>query len=267
MGEDSQQQILMKIFLVGSGNVASCIAGALQAAGHEIAGVYSRTEANARTLAGSLGCGYVCDVSSIPPADVYLVMLRDDALLSLAAQIVAANPDGLFLHTSGSVPMSVWSEAGARHYGVFYPMQTFSKGKQVEWRSVPLFLEAASADDMIQLRGMASSISDNVSELDSEKRAEMHLAAVFVSNFSNRMYAIAESLLAECGIPFSVMYPLIEETASKATEISPHDAQTGPAIRGDERVTDMHSALLASHPEWRELYEKISEDIRSSYSR
>ena len=244
----------MKITIIGRGNVGSHLYKAFTESGVDCSLMDSRS--------------FNAEFGEMHSA-LYIICVKDDVIGEVAARLKSKLGDkaknAIVVHTAGTKPMSILEEHFDNH-GVFYPMQTFSKGKRVEWRSVPLFLEAASAGDMIQLRGMASSISDNVSELDSEKRAEMHLAAVFVSNFSNRMYAIAESLLAECGIPFSVMYPLIEETASKATEISPHDAQTGPAIRGDWRVTDMHSALLSSHPEWRELYEKISEDIRRSYS-
>lgn len=254
----------MKIVLVGAGNVASCIAGTLKSAGHEIVCVFSRTAESASVLAESIGASFTTDLSELPDAEVFLTMLRDDALLSLAPQIVRSNQNTLFLHTSGSVPMSVWKDAGAAHYGVMYPMQTFSRGKQVEWGDLPIFVEGGSQEDLETVTVLAESISGNVSVLDSQQRAKMHLAAVFACNFTNRMYAISEALLKECGIPFSVMKPLVDETAAKSSEVSPSLAQTGPAARGDVRVMDMHRTLLATHPEWQELYDRISEDIKSS---
>ena len=255
----------MKILLIGAGNVATCIADAIRNAGHKIVGVYSRTEENARALAESLCTVYSCNLSELPEADVCLTMLRDDALLEHASTIVRCNPDAIHLHTSGSVPMSVWQDAGSRHCGVLYPMQTFSKGKRIDWRNVPFFVEASSDDCLACVKALASSLSDSVTELDSRQRCRMHLAAVFACNFSNRMFAISEAILKECGIPFSVMKPLIEETCGKALVMSPKDAQTGPAVRGDDRVMSVHRNLLMSDPEWQELYRMISDDIINAY--
>lgn len=248
--------------MVGAGNVATCMARALQNAGHTIRCVYSRTEASASALAESLGTGFVTNLEQLPDADAFIVMLRDDALLSLAPQIAAVHPGRLFLHTSGSVPMTLWRSAGAKRYGVLYPMQTFSKGKTVEWGDLPLFIEASSDECLRKIRILAGSLSDNVSVLDSGQRCRLHLAAVFACNFSNRMYAIADELLKDCGIPFSVMLPLIAETAAKVASVSPAKAQTGPAVRGDDRVLDAHRSLLADKPEWRNLYDVISKDIK-----
>lgn len=265
MGENPLQQILtaqdMRITLVGAGNVAVCMSPALKSAGHSIAGVYSRTEVGARTLADSLGTKAVTDLEELPEADVYLTMLRDDVLPSLAERIVRNRQNALFLHTSGSVPMSVWKDAGASHYGVLYPMQTFSRGKKIGWGSVPIFTEASGPSELETVNALAGSLSGQVRELDSEKRGRMHLAAVFACNFTNRMYAISEKLLEECGIPFDVMLPLINETAEKVSGMAPEKAQTGPAVRGDERVLELHRRLLDGHPEWLRLYELISKDI------
>ncbi|MBO4499255.1 MAG: DUF2520 domain-containing protein [Bacteroidaceae bacterium] len=254
----------MDIVLVGAGNVATCMGGALKSAGHDIKCVYSRTERNAMALANKLDTCFVTDLEQLPEADAFIVMLRDDALLSLAAKIVSSHPEKLFLHTSGSVPNSLWKSAGATRYGVLYPMQTFSKGKSVEWGDVPVFIEASSDECLQKVRNIAESLSDNCTVLDSEQRSRLHLAAVFACNFSNRMYAIADELLKECGIPFSVMLPLIAETADKVSSMPPVSAQTGPAVRGDKRVMDVHRRLLTDKPEWRILYDLISKDIKKS---
>lgn len=255
----------MRIVLVGAGNVASCMAGALKAAGHDIVCVFSRTEVHAKELADSLAAQYVTDIRRLPDADVFITMLRDDALSECAAAIVRTHPDALFLHTSGSVPMSVWREAGAVRYGVIYPLQTFSRGKRTDWQEVPLFIEAGCEEDEAVVRELALTLSPKVTVLDSTQRGKMHLAAVFACNFSNRMYAVCEALMNECGVPFDYMLPLISETAAKVSMMSPKAAQTGPAVRGDERVMAMHRELLDSHPEWRSIYEQISDDIKNAY--
>ena len=252
------------IVFVGAGNVASCLADVINSGERKVQCVFSRTEQSASALAGKLGCAYVTRMSDIPGAEIYITMLRDDALLSLAPDIVKANPDALFLHTSGSVPMTIWQKAGAAHYGVLYPLQTFSKGKKIDWQSVPFFVEASSDADMTTIQQIASSISSNVRILDSEQRSRMHLAAVFTCNFTNRMYAISELLLKECGLPFSYFLPLVRETALKVSDASPGQVQTGPAVRGDSRVMQVHRQLLSNHPQWQELYDAISADIMNS---
>lgn len=251
----------MRIALVGAGNVANCMAGALVEAGHDIVCVFSRTMEHAVSLAGRVNAVPVTSFDALEDADVYISMLTDDALLSCAGKMVRQHPTSLFLHTSGSIPLSVWTDAGASRCGVLYPMQTFSRGKQVDWKAVPVFIEASTHQDCETVQRIASSLSGNVTYLDSEKRGLLHLAAVFACNFTNRMYAISAGLLERCGIPFGVMQPLIDETCAKAAVIPPSEGQTGPAVRGDRRVMDMHLELLEGTPEWRRLYELISEDI------
>ena len=251
----------MRIALIGAGRVASCMGPRLKRAGHTVTGVYSRTLANAEQLAKVVGAPAFDTLESVPEADVYLVMLSDDALLQLAPAIVKGREKALFLHTAGSVPMDLWKEAGAKRYGVLYAMQTFSKGADIDWPEVPVFVEGCNTDELRIVTSLASDLSGKVTELSSEGRKKLHVAAVFTCNFSNHMYAIAEKLLASEGVPFSVMLPLVRETARKVETMSPKDAQTGPAIRGDRKVMDQHLALLKDNPEFAELYRLISTDI------
>lgn len=251
----------MRIALIGAGRVASCMGPRLKQAGHTVTGVYSRTLANAEQLAKVVGSPAFDCLESVPEADVYLVMLSDDALLQLAPAIVKGREKALFLHTAGSVPMDLWKEAGAKCYGVLYAMQTFSKGADIEWPEVPVFVEGCNPAELEIVRNLASDLSGKVTELSSEGRKKLHVAAVFTCNFSNHMYAIAEKLLATEGVPFSVMLPLVRETARKVEGMSPEDAQTGPAIRGDRKVMDQHLELLKEYPEYAELYRLISTDI------
>lgn len=251
----------MKIALIGAGNVATCLGPRLKEAGHEITAVYSRTVESARALADRLGATYTTDLKQVPASDAAIVMLKDDALKELAPVIAVSLNDTLLLHTAGSVPMDIWRSAGASEYGVLYPMQTFSKTSVIDWSQVPLFIEGSSAPVLESIKELALTISPDVTVLSSEGRKKLHLAAVFTCNFSNHMYAIAEQLLAAEGVPFRVMLPLVRETARKVETMSPQDAQTGPAIRGDRKVIDEHLALLKDNPEYAELYRLISTDI------
>ena len=251
----------MKIALIGAGNVATCLGPRLKEAGHEITAVYSRTVESARALADRLGAKYTTDLKAVPASDAAIVMLKDDALKELAPAIADSLKEALLLHTAGSVPMDIWRSAGAFKFGVLYPMQTFSKASRIDWSQVPLFIEGSSAPVLESIRELALTISPDVTPLSSEGRKKLHLAAVFTCNFSNHMYAIAERLLATEGVPFSVMLPLVRETARKVETMSPEDAQTGPAIRGDRKVMDQHLELLKEYPEYAELYRLISTDI------
>lgn len=251
----------MKIALIGAGNVATCLGPRLKEAGHEITAVYSRTVESARILADRLGATYTTDLKAVPASDAAIVMLKDDALKELAPAIADSLKDSLLLHTAGSVPMDIWYTAGAMKYGVLYPMQTFSKTSVIDWSQVPLFIEGSSDQTLNSIKELALTVSPDVTVLSSEGRKKLHLAAVFTCNFSNHMYAIAEQLLADEGVPFRVMLPLVRETARKVETMSPKDAQTGPAIRGDRKVIDEHLALLKDNPEFAELYRLISTDI------
>ena len=251
----------MKIALIGAGNVATCLGPRLKEAGHEITAVYSRTVDSARALADRLGATYTTDLNAVPASDAAIVMLKDDALKELAPAIADSLKDSLLLHTAGSVSMDIWYTAGAMKYGVLYPMQTFSKTSVIDWSQVPLFIEGSSDQTLDSIRELALTVSPDVTVLSSEGRRKLHLAAVFTCNFSNHMYAIAQKLLADEGVPFRVMLPLVRETARKVETISPQDAQTGPAIRGDRKVIDEHLELLKAYPEYAELYRLISIDI------
>ena len=157
--------------------------------------------------------------------------------------------------------MDIWKDAGAKRYGVLYAMQTFSKGIKLDWTQVPVFVEGNSPEVLVTVMALALDLSPNVKQLSSEGRKRLHVAAVFTCNFTNRMYAISEELLAEEGIPFSVMLPLVRETAHKVENMSPASAQTGPAVRGDRKVVNEHLELLKEKPEYAELYRLISIDI------
>ena len=271
----------MKIVLIGAGNLATHLGKALHAAGHDMLQVFSRTMQSAEILASLLDAEPLTDIAQVrDDADVYIFSVKDSALVQLVAQLCRHEADGLgedgavnalrkakkgehervFLHTAGSMPMSVF-KGMAQHYGVLYPMQTFSKQREVDFSIIPCFVEANDEFAQKQIDGMAREISGRVYQLSSEDRKYLHLSAVFACNFANHCYAISQELLEEHGIPFDVMLPLINETAAKVHEMKPKDAQTGPAVRYDENVIDKQSKLLENHPHFKKVYDSMSKSI------
>ena len=251
-----------RIVLIGAGNVATHLGLAFQAKGYEIVQVYSRTEESAKDLAERLQVPYTISLEEVSAnADLYIVAVKDAALQEVIPSLVKGREDALFVHTAGSISMDVWKGC-ARRYGVFYPMQTFSKLRMVDFSSVSFFVEASGSNELVFLKELAMSLSPKVYEASSEQRRYLHLAAVFACNFTNHMYALSASLLEKQGLPFDAMLPLIDETARKVHELPPVQAQTGPAIRRDENVMDKHLAMLSEEPVMREIYEKISKNIQ-----
>ncbi len=250
----------MKIVLIGAGNLATNLGKALFRAGHEILQVYSRTEVSAKTLATVLKCSYTDTLYKVVDgADIYIVALKDSVLSSVADLLHERLSGKLFVHTAGSLPMDVLPFI---RRGVFYPMQTFSKNKEVDFSVIPCFVEAVTEADSQVLKKLALTISDTVYELDSENRKYLHLSAVFCCNFANHCFSLGANLLKQHGnLPFSVMLPLIDETAAKLYSMSPQEAQTGPAMRWDENVMNKQIQLLAGAPDLQRLYELFSKSI------
>ncbi len=250
-----------RIALIGAGNVATHLGQAFQQVGCKIVQVYSRTMASAAVLGKLLSVPYTVSLEEVcGDADVYVVALKDSALENLLPFIIKGREDALFVHTAGSMPMDVW-KGYVPHYGVFYPMQTFSKERKVDFQEVSFFLEASGPEELGVLKEMASVLSPKVYEATSEQRKYLHIAAVFACNFANHMYALSARLLEQNGLPFEAMLPLIDETARKVHELSPVKAQTGPAVRSDENVMNSHLTLLEDDSRVRDLYKRISESI------
>lgn len=249
------------IVFIGAGNLATNLAKALYRKGFRIVQVYSRTKESAASLAQNVEATYTTDLSAIvDDTQLYIVSLKDDAFVQLLPEMVAGRKNALWVHTAGSIPMSIW-EGQVERYGVFYPMQTFSKQREVDFREIPIFVESHSAEETQFLKDIAAALSEKVHEATSEQRKNLHLAAVFTCNFTNHMYALAAELLRKYQLPFDVMLPLIDETANKVHEMEPRTAQTGPAVRYDEQVINRHLQMLADEPHMQELYRLISENI------
>lgn len=258
---------IKNIVLVGAGNVATHFGMALGKAGYMVEQVYSRTGLSAAELAGRLGCGFTTSVAGIlPDADAYIVSIKDSALGEVLPELVKRNPDALYVHTAGSVPMDVWKGLTDR-YGVLYPMQTFSKQRPVDFSVVPFFVEASGPGELETLKQMGIRMGGKVYEATSGQRRYLHIAAVFACNFANHMYAVAEHLLEKNGLPFEVMLPLIDETARKAHVLSPVEGQTGPARRYDGNVIGSHLDMLADEPELAEIYRLVSRNIHEYATR
>ena len=222
--------------------------------------VFSRTEESASALALRLECDYITSLAQIAPdADLYIVSVKDNVLSEVLGEVVKRVVKGMVVHTAGSIPMSVFGETEVRH-GVLYPMQTFSKQKIVEFSNIQIFVEASDEDTCCTLEAFANELSDNVYRLDSDHRRYLHLAAVYACNFVNHCFTLADDVLREQGLPFSVMMPLIRETVSKVEVIPPREAQTGPAVRGDKNVMDAQKDLIGNEMA-RKVYETMSESI------
>lgn len=251
----------MKIVLVGAGNLATNLGKALFDAGNDILQVYSRTMESASVLATALGGAPVTAIDCITTdADVYIVSVKDSVIAEIVPFLCKERENKIFLHTSGSVSLDVF-KGMALHYGVLYPMQTFSKTKLLSFKNIPCFIEGNDNYTLETSRILAESISENVRILSSEARKHLHLAAVFACNFVNHCYEISSEILAKHNIPFDVMLPLIDETANKVHNMEPCKAQTGPAVRYDQNVIRMQSELLRENPIFKQIYESMSLSI------
>lgn len=246
---------------IGAGNMATNLAMAFYKKGVAIRCVYSHTLANAQVLADMVGCACaVNDLARVPQDDVYIYAVKDAFLKEVLTQIDA--PEALHLHTAGSVGIDAFDHATKPHSGVLYPFQTLSKSRVLDFSIQPIFIETTLADDLSRVKDLAGIISSEVYEANSDTRTRLHLAGVFANNFTNCMYAIAGELLKETGLPEKVLLSLQDETAAKVHEVSPRDAQTGPAVRGDRNVMQRHIDALPTD-ELKELYRLISMNIQN----
>jgi predicted short-subunit dehydrogenase-like oxidoreductase (DUF2520 family) len=254
----------MKIVFLGAGNLATNLAMALKNHGHEIVQVYSRTEESAEKLARKTVAEPITKLNRlVHDADLYILSVKDDAIRQVLENFPVR--EGFLVHTAGSVPMDVLEGYAAR-YGVIYPLQTFSKERQVDFNTIPVCLEAANASDLDFLEQIMRDLSSNIYHIDSTQRGYIHVAAVFACNFSNFMMAMAQEILQKHDMPFDMMIPLIRETVDKAMDNSPVPSQTGPAIRGDQQTMERHLKLLEGSDKLQNLYRFVSTTISNYYS-
>lgn len=252
------------IVVIGSGNVATQLSLALLRAGKNILQVYGRKESMAKCLSNKLKVDYITDLAQLQSgADLYIVAIIDDALLDIAEYIDLE--DELIVHTSGTVSIEVFKNY-FKNYGVFYPLQTFSKEKNVSFEDIPICVESNSESNQWKLMKLGEEISQNVKAVNSEQRKVLHVAAVFACNFTNYFYSIAEELMLDHDLPFELLLPLIKETADKLNYHLPHEGQTGPARRNDQKIMAMHLEMLSEYPEYQDIYQIISEKIKRKHN-
>lgn len=249
----------MNIVLLGSGNVATHLGRAFFNSGHTILQVWSRDVDHAHTLAGQVKSEAIDQLSQVnPEGDLYVVSVVDDAIVSVLEQISSVS--GIIVHTSGSTDIEVISPY-SKEYGVFYPLQTFSKAVDVDLSNTPILLEASNEVVFEKLKELASSVSSDVQRCNSDQRIKLHIAAVFSCNFTNHLYAIAQKIMEESKLDFDLIRPLILETARKVMDELPSEVQTGPAVREDQLTLDRHRQKLTEHPNWLSIYNLLSADI------
>ena len=255
-----------QIVLIGAGNLATHLALALKEVGHKVVAVCSASGKTAQCLANQIGqgCVAVSGIETLPLADYYIIAAKDDSISQIAEVWPTHLKSGIVLHTSGSVALSSLFACGLP-CGVLYPLQTFSKERSVNFKEIPCFIEGNNDLTTLNIKQLADSISQKVHSLTSSQRRVLHLSAVFACNFVNHIYDIARQQLEAEGLPFDYLRPLIAETAAKVSKLSPRSAQTGPAIRGDERVMNAHRELLSDSPEQLALYNLLSESIYHTF--
>ncbi|MGD0711959.1 MAG: DUF2520 domain-containing protein [Bacteroidales bacterium] len=252
------------IVFIGSGNVAYKLAEAFKYTGRKIIQVYSRTEISAKGLASLVNAGYTTDLNNIEKgADVYIISVSDTAVPEIVKNLKLGK--SLVVHTSGFLSMDILYHT-SKNIGVFYPLQTLSKNRIVDFLSIPVCIEANNEDNLVMLEDLARSFSTDVRYVDSSQRKLIHLAAVFASNYTNQMYCIAEEILKDSGIPFDILKPLILETAEKIMNMDPYEAQTGPARRNDTEVINQHLKMLKNN-DYKEFYKMLSEMIAKKYKK
>ena len=248
----------MKIVIIGSGNVAYHLAKAFTQNNIKVSQIFGRNEVELNKISEELNIPY--STKELADADLYLISVSDSAVEQVSDLIKTEK--ALVAHTSGSLPIETLN--GDYRKASFYPLQTFSKTKNLEYSKIPFFIEAENQIDEKSLFELASLISDNVETSDYEKRKYIHLTAVFACNFVNHLFARAKEISDSQDLDFNYFIPLIDETVEKIHHLEPKSAQTGPAVRGDERVLKLHEVLIKDE-EHRKIYNTMNESIKKMY--
>ena len=251
-----------RVVLIGSGNVATSLALALNGKCHLVQ-VYSRSMASAEALASRVGAQATNDLSQIvTDADIYVISVVDDAITRVLETCPARG--GLWVHTSGSTSIDVFKGKRTR-YGVLYPMQSFSKSCPARMHEVHIFIEGCDSCATQEVKDLAMLLTNNVHEITSTERERLHVAAVFACNFANHMFTLSSEVLDEAGIPFDAMLPLIKTTIAKLDNMTPTQSQTGPAARGDVNVIERHLQSLSGDKH--DIYRLLSQSILNRRTR
>ncbi|PWJ43927.1 Rossmann-like and DUF2520 domain-containing protein [Sediminitomix flava] len=255
--------MIEKVAFIGAGKVAWHLAQALQK--HcEITEIYSRNLDTAQELAERVSANATNSLDfSKSEAQLLIISIPDDAIEGVSKELKITN-NVLVVHTSGAKPREIFDPFFEKN-GVFYPLQTFSKEKEVDFLNIPFCLDAKQTQDLENLKNLADLLSKKVYKMTSEQRGNLHVAAVFANNFVNHFLTIAENQLAKANLPLEILENLVRETIDKAFDIGPSNAQTGPAIRGDKQTIQQHLKRIEEESR-KELYQKLSKDIQDFYS-
>ncbi|MCY0969009.1 Rossmann-like and DUF2520 domain-containing protein [Chryseobacterium wangxinyae] len=247
----------MQIVIIGSGNVAYHLAKAFKQNNIPLAQVFGRNEEVLKKISEELNVSF--STENLAEADLYIICVSDQSVENVSEIITKKNC--LVAHTSGSLPKEILK--GEYRKSSFYPLQTFSKSKDLEYSKIPFFIETENENDQKTLTDLALKISANVMKSDHEKRKYIHLTAVFACNFVNHLFTRAKEISDAQEIPFNYFLPLIDETVRKIHEIEPKSAQTGPAVRNDTRVLELHEQLLKD--ESLAIYKTMNHSIKKMY--
>ena len=258
----------MIITLIGSGNVGTHLGKRLHQRGYKINQVFSRKLENATLLAQAIESKGINDLTKIDQhADLYIISVHDDAIEKVA-RVLSRNgiKEKLIVHTSGAASSEVLAPYFSK-FGIFYPLQTFSKNRKVRFSNIPICIYAKRTEDVFLLKKLGRRISQKVVALSDEERAKVHVAAVMVNNFTNHLFHLSHSILAKEKIDFDILKPLIQETVLKIQNHTPFEMQTGPARREDEETIKKHLAYLEKFPEYLPIYQLLSKSIHNAYRR
>ena len=251
------------IVILGAGNVAFHLTRALIENTLNVRQIFNRTLEKAQEIGEANRISYTDKISEIEKADLYIIACADSGIEEFSHYI--PYDDVLVVHTSGSSPMSVLK--GDYRKGVFYPLQTFSKKRTMRYDNIPFFIEAENPEDLKKLDDLGNRISNEVHELNFAARMQVHLTGVWANNFVNHLYYIAGNICEQNNVPFDVLLPLIQETANKVIEMSPKDAQTGPAKRGDQLIIERHLDALQDDSRLLQIYQILTDSIKRVYEK
>lgn len=252
---------MISVVIVGTGNVAQNLFQAFEKVTDvEIKQVIGRNEGHLSFAKNKAPIN--TDFNKIPAADIYILAVSDDSIGLVAEKFKDCK--GILVHTSGATSLDILSTYDRT--GIFYPLQTFTKGKIISFKDIPICLEAKNLKDLELLQKLGETLSNTVIKVSSEQRKVLHIAAVFVNNFTNYMYTIGEEICTENNVDFKLLKPLIKETAAKLDDLTPYESQTGPAKRADQKTLHNHLQLI-KNTHHRELYTLLSNAIKHKHGK
>ena len=247
------------ISFAGAGRVASALCKRISEKGFKIDLVVSLSKERGRRLADECNTAWSDDLSYPASTDIVIVAVPDHSLGAVLEKI-RCRPGTLVVHTAGSFGIDIFP-GQIHHKGVFYPLQTFSEGRDVDFNDLPFLLESSDLKSSDILTYLATAIGGKSFFLNTDQRILVHLAAVFICNFSNHMLTLGKQISVKAGLPFGIFHPLLQETISKAIDLGPENSQTGPAVRNDRNTIEKHLELLSFSPELQQMYREITMSI------